>query len=197
VGLLSSGIANAALISESASFSPSLVIDGGAATTSLNITDSGLVTDLDVWINFSKRSSVNSAGNCTTTDHSFLSEIVFSLRNPFGTSVNLITSGQYSGGTNVSHVLALFDDSSLNTAFGTPVSGTFNPAGSLSGFNDLSALGDWVLTYQDTVGADPLALNSWGLNITTDTGNVPEPTSIALLGLGLAGLGFSRKKKTA
>jgi hypothetical protein len=27
--------------------------------------------------------------------------------------------------------------------------------------------------------------------------NVPEPSGIALLGLGLAGLGFSRKKKTA
>ena len=37
---------------------------------------------------------------------------------------------------------------------------------------------------------------SWSFNTSVESSQVSEPASIALLGLGLAGIGFLRKKKT-
>ena len=112
--------------------------------------------------------------------------------------VQLVNSGNYSGNTNVDHIVATFDDDAATGVSGTPVTGSFQPFGLLADFNGLSILGDWTLTFRDTVGLDPLSVNAWGLEITTaEAESVPEPASIALLGLGLAGMSLARKKKTA
>jgi hypothetical protein len=58
---------------------------------------------------------------------------------------------------------------------------------SLSGFNNLSSL--------DIIGSSVYAVDIDNLNI--NAASVPEPASLVLMGLGLAGIGFSRKNKAA
>ena len=107
-----------------------------------------------------------------------------------------------------------YEDSAMTNSFGNPIVGQlyFNSGSNQSGLPqfvsglaqfDLSAFTGTTVDIRFQFGADTSVASS-GINldnivITSEvkTSNaVPEPTSFALLGLGLAGLGLSRRKRT-
>jgi subtilisin-like proprotein convertase family protein len=69
--------------------------------------------------------------------------------------------------------------------------GTFQPNTPLAAFDGTDANGVWTLLVYDGSAGDPTGY----LGITLRVGTVAEPSTALLLGLALAGLGFSRHRK--
>jgi hypothetical protein len=181
------------------------VVDSSSITQSVTVNAGDIsgfvdsIVDVNLTVDFSKCSgTANSSGCVGEGGSTFNSEIVFALAFG-GASVNIVNRGTFSGQNTSARVTQIYDDEAGSAVGGaTLLNGSFQPVGSLSNFDAMSALGAWNFTFQDAVGADPLVVHSWtlGIELREDgQAQVPAPASIALLGLGLVGLGWSRRKK--
>ena len=73
----------------------------------------------------------------------------------------------------------------------------FLPVEALSIFSGRDVFGEWNLFVRDRVSGDTGVLASWTLTAYVDVVSVPEPGTLALLGLGLVGMGLRRRVKAS
>jgi subtilisin-like proprotein convertase family protein len=158
---------------------PKTICDLCTVTSDLTVPFHGSVTDINAII-----------GNLM---HTFVSDLEISLTHGSAT-VTLFSNNDGSGDNFIG---TTFDDAAATSiAVGSPpYSGSFSPIELLSAFNGTDAFGVWTLTVADQAALDEGMLNSWSIDVTVDGLTVPEPGTVALLALGLAGLGFARRRK--
>lgn len=160
-----SGIGNAGLITQDVSFFRS--VDRSTSSVSINVSSIATVVDVNASVGFRKcDGSALSNRTCTGTGSTYNSEIEFRL-NHAGRTIALVDN-HYSGQRHPSYSVARFDDEASTLVGGSPTSGTFRPRSSLSLFDGTSAGGSWTLSFTDTVGADPLGVYYFGLEILTN-----------------------------
>jgi subtilisin-like proprotein convertase family protein len=171
--------AQAALYTET--FSPGTAIPDG---NPVGVTFGGSVSDVSAgWTVSGLTLNLNISGGYNGDLYAYLvapnGTLVMLLNQP-GVAVN----GFGAGGAGMNITLqdgAVANGNIQNETGGGVLSGTYNAAGSLAGFNGSVADGTWILYFADlSSGGGTSTLNSWSLGITA----VPEPVNV---GLGMFG----------
>ena len=168
---------------------------GSMSSSTIVIGDSGVVDGLTVEF---------------ALEHTWVGDLVIKLQGPDLTLITLTSRPGFdeladdgtdccgnSGNSSIG-VPVTYDDSAATPAeswngSGGP-GGPFAPNDPLAMFVGSSLAGSWTFYIGDSAEFDFGTLDGWSLHVEF-TESVPEPGTLALLGLGLVGLGFARKRQ--
>jgi hypothetical protein len=179
-----------------------VTIDASEMKRDLKVTLHGAITDLNLVVDFSKCDDpfIGPAGEkCLGRGNPFEDEFSLILVSPDGVQVNLVEPwSTYNGARHgIGRVSVMFDDQAPSVPGPAILGGTYRPAEKLDAFNGKDMFGTWSLLFRDYGAGDPLEFFSTKLDITYATpepAQVPEPGTIAMIGLGIIGIRVVRAK---
>lgn len=182
-------------------------------TTVQTIADNSTISSI---INIGTHGTIGSLDISVAVGHTWVGDLIYQLVHG-GTTVTLMDrpgnfGSVFGNSTNLSadHPLT-FSDSALvaaetigadcnnNQTIGIPNvcrNTLFIPEQALGAFTGSDVFGDWILRISDNAGGDTGQLANWSLTANVRS-SVPEPGSLALLGLALGGVAVFRRKRVA
>ena len=149
---------------------PVVIPDNGTVfETTLNVTGSGNITDLNVTIDLT---------------HAFTEDMDIFLVSPGGTVVELTTDNDDIPNASGGFFNTRFDDEASTSIVdgASPFVGSFRPEGLLSALDGQTANGTWTLRITDDFNPDAGELFGWSIDVTTASS--PDETSVMTNGSG-------------